>query len=399
MQFGSMKSPPKSNPRSAATSADDSIRREPTDDPIIAPLAPVALVRKGRGAVSNLPHRFESVEREADDSATGGSTADDDELPPLATTISYETARSVITRNESPDIGFDRSINPYRGCEHGCIYCYARPTHSYLNLSPGLDFETKLIAKRNASELLRHELAAPTYRPELIMVGVNTDAYQPIERDLKITRGILEVLSETRHPFGLVTKSSLVERDLDLIGPMAALRLASVSVSVTSLDSKLSRIMEPRAASPQRRLRTVRTLADAGVPVRVNVAPVIPFINEPEIESIIDAVAAAGAVNAHYTVVRLPWEVSPLFEEWLATHFPDRAQRVLNRIREMRGGKNYDAQFGKRMSGEGTWARLIEQRFKRASARHGFGNAWPDLRTDLFVRPRIDRAQLDLFGA
>ena len=387
-----MKSPHRFSPRSPATFADDAITRVPDD--VLEPAAvPVALVRKGRGAVSNLAHRFESVERiREDDGAT-----DDEELPPLATTVSFEEARSIISRNESPDIGFDRSINPYRGCEHGCVYCYARPTHSYLNLSPGLDFETKLFAKRNAAQLLRKELAAPSYRPQLVMVGVNTDAYQPIERELRITRGVLEVLTESRHPFGLVTKSALVERDLDLIGAMAAQQLASVSVSVTTLDPKLARILEPRAAGPWRRLRTVRTLADAGVPVRVNLAPVIPFINEPEIESIIDAAAAAGARSAHYTVVRLPWEVSPLFEEWLGAHFPDRAQRVMNRIREMRGGKNYDAKFGQRMTGEGTWARLIEQRFRRASARHGFSDAWPALRVDLFAPPRSARPQLDLF--
>ena len=331
-----MKSPHRSSPRSPATSADDAITRVPDD--VLEPAAvPVALVRKGRGAVSNLAHRFESVERVREfDGAT-----DDEELPPLATTVSFEEARSIISRNESPDIGFDRSINPYRGCEHGCIYCYARPTHSYLKLSPGLDFETKLFAKRNAAQLLRKELAAPSYRPQLVMVGVNTDAYQPIERELKITRGVLEVLAETRHPFGLVTKSALVERDLDLSGPMAAQQLASVSVSVTTLDPKLARILEPRAASPWRRLRTVRTLVNAGVPVRVNLAPVIPFINEPEIESIIDAAADAGARSAHYTVVRLPWEVSPLFEVSLGRTFRTSAT-VMNRIREMRSG-NYDA--------------------------------------------------------
>jgi len=343
--------------------------------------------------VSNLAHRFESVQRSVEPDAL----TDDEELPPLETTVTFEAARSIITRNESPDIGFDRSINPYRGCEHGCVYCYARPTHSYLNLSPGLDFETKLVAKRNAAELLSSELAAPGYTPQLIMVGVNTDAYQPIERELKITRGVLEVLAAARHPFGLVTKSSLVERDLDFIAPMARSNLASVSISITSLDSKLSRILEPRAASPERRLRMVRTLAEAGVPVRVNLAPVIPFVNEPEIEAIVDAAAEAGARNAHYTVVRLPWEVSPLFEEWLRAHFPDRAQRVMNRIREMRGGKNYDARFGRRMTGEGTWAKLIEHRFARASARHGFNDSWPSLRTDLFVRPRLPTPQMDLF--
>jgi DNA repair photolyase len=376
------------------TSADGSIERIPTDDPVVAGSAPVAFARKGRGALSNLAHRFEAVQRCLDPDALAG---EDEDLPLLATSVTFEVARSIITRNESPDIGFDRSINPYRGCEHGCIYCYARPTHSYLNLSPGLDFETKLVAKRNAAALLVKELAAPGYAPKLIMIGVNTDAYQPIERELKITRGVLEVLAAARHPFGLVTKSSLIERDLDLVAAMAQLDLASVSISITSLDSKLARILEPRAASPQRRLRTVRALADAGVPVSVNVAPVIPFVNEPEIEAIVDAAARAGARNAHYTVVRLPWEVSPLFEEWLRTHFPDRARRVMNRIREMRGGKNYDASFGRRMTGEGTWARLIEQRFKHASARHGFSDSWPALRTDLFVPPRPATPQMDLF--
>jgi DNA repair photolyase len=382
------------------TSADDPIERIPSDEAVVAGSAPAAAARKGRGAVSNLAHRFESVQRSADPDALAGADGEDGEdadLPALATSVTFETARSIITRNESPDLGFDRSINPYRGCEHGCIYCYARPTHSYLNLSPGLDFETKLVAKRNAAELLTKELAAAGYAAGLIMVGVNTDAYQPIERELKITRGVLEVLAAARHPFGLVTKSSLVERDLDLVAAMSQLDLASVSISITSLDPKLARILEPRAASPQRRLRTVRTLAAAGVPVRVNLAPVIPFVNEPEIEAIVDAAADAGARNAHYTVVRLPWEVAPLFEEWLRTHFPDRAQRVMNRIREMRGGKNYDASFGRRMTGEGTWARLIEQRFRRASARHGFSDNWPSLRTDLFVPPRLPTPQIELF--
>ncbi len=388
-----MKSPRKSSPPSPATSADDAHTRAPSDEAIVAAPVPVALGRKGRGAVSNIAHRFEKLERTADEPIA----PDDEELPPLSTQVTFETARSIITRNDSPDLGFDRSINPYRGCEHGCIYCYARPTHSYLNLSPGLDFETRLVAKTNAAQVLRRELGSAGYRPELIMVGVNTDAYQPIERELRITRGVLEVLSEARHPFGLVTKSSMVERDLDLVGAMAELGLASVSVSITTLDAKLARILEPRAASPQRRLRTVRALANAGVPVRLNLAPVIPFINEPEIESIVDAAAEAGAKNAHYTVVRLPWEVSPLFEEWLRTHFPDRAQRVMNRIRDMRGGRNYDASFGTRMTGAGTWAALIAQRFRRAGARHGFSDAWPSLRTDLFVPPRGDRPQLDLF--
>jgi DNA repair photolyase len=389
-----MRSPLKSSPRSPATSAEGALGRAPADDAVVAvPLS--ALARKGRGAVSNIAHRFESVARQADPESV--AAADDEALPPLRTQVAFETARSVISRNDSPDLGFDRSINPYRGCEHGCIYCYARPTHSYLNLSPGLDFETRLVAKTNAAEVLRRELGAPGYRPALMMVGVNTDAYQPIERDLGITRAILDVLHETRHPFGLVTKSALVERDLDLIAPLAAQQLASVSISITTLDSALARILEPRAASPARRLRTVRTLAEAGVPVRVNLAPVIPFINEPEIEAIIDAVADAGARNAHYTVVRLPWEVSPLFEQWLQTHFPDRAQRVLNRIREMRGGATYKAEFGARMTGEGTWAKLIAQRFRRACARHGFSADWPSLRSDLFAPPRDLGPQLGLF--
>jgi DNA repair photolyase len=380
----------------SGTSGSDPFERIAGDNPVVAPPAPATLARKGRGAVSNLAHRFEAVQRLADDEPR---CVDDHEeaLPPLATSVTLETARSIISRNDSPDIGFDRSINPYRGCEHGCIYCYARPTHSYLNLSPGLDFETRLIAKSNARELLVRELSAPGYSPDVIVVGVNTDAYQPIERELKITRGVLEVLTAARHPFGLVTKSSLVERDLDLIGEMAALQLVSVSVSITTLDADLSRIMEPRAASPQRRLRTMRALAAAGVPVRVNVAPIIPFINEPEIEAIVDAAADAGAGDAHYTVVRLPWEVSPLFEEWLRAHFPERAQRVMNRIREMRGGRNYDAQFGRRMTGAGTWAALIAQRFRRITARHGFCDARGSLRRDLFTPPLPPAAQLALF--
>jgi DNA repair photolyase len=376
------------------TSRSDDRERVASDEPVVSAPVPVTIVRKGRGAVSNIAHRFESVERTVDLNAD--VDANDETLPPLATTITFETAKSIITRNDSPDIGFDRSVNPYRGCEHGCIYCYARPTHSYLNLSPGLDFETKLVAKRNAAELLERELAARSYTPGLLMVGTNTDAYQPIERELKLTRGMLEVLARARHPFGLVTKSSLIERDLDLIAPMAAQRLTSVSISITTLDAALSRILEPRAASPQRRLRTVRTLAAAGVPVRVNLAPIIPFINEPEIERILQAAAEAGAQGAHYTVVRLPWEVSPLFVEWLQTHFPDRAQRVMNRIRDMRGGRNYNAQFGERMTGTGPWAALIETRFSRAAQRNGLDSSLPPLRCDLFVPPRVV-PQLDLF--
>ncbi len=380
------------------TFTDDPARRGPEAELPPAGAAPIAVVRKGRGAVSNLAHRFESVSREADGDALDAAAFDADEtLPPLATTVTRESAKSLITYNDSPDIPFDRSINPYRGCEHGCVYCYARPTHSYLNLSPGLDFETRLFAKVNAADLLVRELAAPGYDVEYIAIGTATDAYQPIERELRITRSIIEVLARARHPLGIVTKSALVERDIDLLAPMAAERLAEVFVSITTLDSTLSRILEPRAASPQRRLRSVETLAKAGIPVHVNVAPVIPFINEPEIERILQASAQAGAIQSHYTVLRLPWEVSPLFQQWLAAHFPDRAQRVMNRVREMRNGKDYDARFRTRMKGEGTWAALIRQRFDKASARFGLQRKLPPLRKDLFIAPRAAVSQLDLF--
>ena len=363
---------------------------------------PITLVRKGRGAVSNIAHRFESVVRQRDSDAAEAERLerggfDDEALPALATSTTFETAKTLITYNESPDIGFDRSINPYRGCEHGCIYCFARPTHSYLNLSPGLDFETKLVAKRNAVELLQRELAAPGYQAAVIALGVITDAYQPIERELKLTRGVVEILTRTRHPFGLITKSSLIERDIDLLAPAAAGGVVAATISITTLDHSLSRILEPRAASPTRRLRTVRALAAAGIPVTVNVAPIIPFINEPEIERVLEAAADAGAREAHYTLLRLPWEVAPLFIQWLEAHFQDRADRVMNRLREMRGGKNYDSQFGKRMTGEGTWAALIRQRFEKAAARCHLDREIPPLRNDLFNAPRLATPQLDLF--
>ncbi len=364
--------------------------------------APVFLVkRKGRGAVTNLPHRFESTSREADGDTLDAERAaaevgDDDSLPPPQTTVTFEQARTVLAYNDSPDIPFDRSINPYRGCEHGCIYCYARPTHSYLNLSPGLDFETQLVAKVNAVDRLRAELAAPGYRPAGINIGSATDAYQPIERDLRITRGLLELLSHTRHPFSIVTKSSLVERDLDLLQAGAANGLVAVFISLTTLDPAISRTLEPRAASPARRLRSIATLARAGIPVHVNTAPVIPFVNEPELEALLKAAREAGACSAHYTVLRLPWEVSPLFRQWLAAHFPDRAERVMNRVREMRGGEDYDSSFGKRMKGEGAWADLIRQRFEKTCARLGYVRASAALRTDLFEPPRPASPQLDL---
>jgi DNA repair photolyase len=364
------------------------------------PEAPVHIVpRKGRGATFNVAHRFERAEREADGDALDAARlkAPDDELPSLPTEVAFEQAKSILAWNDSPDIYFDRSINPYRGCEHGCVYCYARPTHSYLGLSPGFDFETKLVAKSNAADVLRRELAAPGYRADVINLGSATDAYQPVERELAITRQILEMLAAARHPVAIVTKSSLVERDLDLLVPMAQQQLAAVYISVTTLDHALSRKLEPRAASPARRLRTIETLARAGVAVCVNVAPIIPFLTEPDMERILQAAADAGAAAAFYTVLRLPWEVNPLFQDWLAKHYPERAQRVMNRVRDMRGGKDYDAAFRTRMKGEGAWANLIRQRFDKACARLGLRFTRFDLRTDLFVPPARDGRQQSLF--
>jgi DNA repair photolyase len=317
-----------------------------------------------------------------------------------ATQIIEERVRSILSSNDSPDISFDLSVNPYRGCEHGCVYCFARPTHSYLNMSPGLDFETRIIAKVNAADRLREAFAARNYRPLLLNIGSATDAYQPVERRLRITRSVIEVLSDCAHPFSLVSKSSGVERDLDLIAPMAARGLAAVYMSVTSLDAGLSRILEPRAASPQRRLQTIKALAEAGVPVGVSVSPVIPFINEPELERILEAAAEAGATSAFSIVLRLPWEVNPLFQQWLEQHFPDRAARVMARVREMRGGKDYDARFGSRMRGEGVWAQLLSQRFHKAAARFGLNRQRVELDLTQFHKPlaaRLD-GQQDLFG-
>ena len=317
-----------------------------------------------------------------------------------ATQIIEERVKSILSSNDSPDISFDLSINPYRGCEHGCVYCFARPTHSYLNMSPGLDFETRIIAKVNAAERLREAFAGRSYRPLLLNVGSATDAYQPIERKLLITRAVIEVLSDCAHPFSLVSKSSGVERDLDLIVPMAAQHLAAIYISVTSLDAGLSRILEPRAASPQRRLQTIKALADAGVPVGVSMSPVIPFINEPELERVLEAAADAGATSAFSVVLRLPWEVNPLFQQWLDQHFPDRAARVMARVREMRGGKDYDARFGSRMRGEGVWAQLLSQRFHKAAARFGLNRQRVELDLTQFRKPLPLRrdGQQDLFG-
>ncbi|MFO6419276.1 PA0069 family radical SAM protein [Hylemonella sp. W303a] len=346
---------------------------------------------KGRGVANRNAHRFEKVSRTAfDDGWSGMSDSDDGpvirrasspnlpaaepasapEPPPPPTEVRWEDARSALTRNDSPDLPFAQSINPYRGCEHGCSYCYARPTHSYLNLSPGLDFERIIIAKRGLAERLREEISSPSYKPSLIVIGAATDCYQPIERELKLTRALIEVLGEARHPFALITKSSNVERDLDLLAPLAQAGLAAVHITITTLDAALTRKLEPRAASPQRRLRTIRTLAAAGVPVGVSVAPQIPFINE-DMEQVLAAAAQAGARSAFYSVLRLPWELNDIFQQWLQTHYPDRAERVMGRLREMRAGRHYDSEFGKRMTGSGTWAELIAQRFQKACARYG----------------------------
>lgn len=351
-----------------------------------APSAPLS-AKKGRGAVTNLQGRFERDARERFDDGWAEAAQESQESPRLVTQVSIERARSILTHNASPDIPFDTSLNPYRGCEHGCIYCFARPTHAYLDLSPGLDFESRLFAKANAAERLRETLARPSYRCETIALGVNTDAYQPIEREHRITRGVLEVLHECDHPVALITKSSLIERDIDLLAPMARKRLAVAALTITTLDAGIARTLEPRAATPSRRLRAIRTLSEAGIPVGVSVAPVIPFITEPDLERILEAAREAGAVYANYIVLRLPWEVEPLFQQWLQAHFPDRAERVMNRIRDMRGGKSYDADFATRMRGSGIWADLMRQRFYKAADKLGFRYDRYGLDTTLFRPP------------
>jgi len=353
---------------------------------------------KGRGSAWAIAHRFESRERETYDDGWGtlDQQAREEHLPP-ATEIIEELAKSIISTNQSPDISFDRSINPYRGCEHGCIYCFARPTHSYLNMSPGLDFETRIIAKTNAAALLRKAFMSPNYEPQTICIGTATDGYQPVERKLGITRQLIEVMSEFNHPFSMVTKSSGCERDLDLIAPMGRRNLTVVYVSLTTLDGDLARKLEPRAAAPHRRLRTIQTLAEAGVRVGVSVSPVIPFINEPELERILEAAAQAGATSAFSIPLRLPWEVAPLFKDWLAQHFPDRAERVMARLHDMRGGKDNDPRFGSRMKGEGIWAELLRQRLRKASARLGMNHDRAPLDTSLFSRPAVVKPQGELF--
>jgi DNA repair photolyase len=358
-----------------------------------------------RGAVSQPPGRFAREHRVPDQAALASvEDAWSDGVPPPspATRVTDEPARRVITRNESPDVFFSCSINPYRGCEHGCVYCYARPYHAYMDLSPGLDFETRLFAKRNAADCLRRELAAPSYRCEPICIGTATDCYQPIERDLRITRGIIEVLAASRHPFSLITKSSLVERDLDLIAPAAADATAAVYVTVTCLDPGLARAWEPRAPAPWRRIETVRRLAEAGVPVGVMVAPIVPFLNDGDIEAVIEAAARAGARSAHFTVLRLPHELREVFTDWLRERFPDRAERVLARIRDLRGGRMNDPRFHDRMRGEGVWAELIARRFAMAVRRHGLSRDRVPLTAERFAppaqaQPGGDGAQASLF--
>ena len=351
--------------------------------------------RRGRGAQSNASGRYEAEARVAFDD--GWQSIED--LPPFKTTVGADSARKVITRNDSPDIGFDRSINPYRGCEHGCVYCFARPTHAYLGLSPGLDFESKLFAKHDAPALLEKELAHPDYQPKMIAIGTNTDPYQPIERDLKIMRGILEVLDRVSHPVGIVTKSALVVRDLDILERMAKRNLVKVGLSVTTLDSKLARAMEPRASTPQRRLEAIRLLTKAGVPTAVMVAPIIPAINDSEIERILDAAAAAGATEAGYVMLRLPLEIKDLFREWLTEHFPDKSKHVISLVRDLHGGKDYDATFGKRQTGAGPYAWSVGRRFELACRRLGINRRRLRLNHTLFKPPARRGSQLDLFAA
>jgi len=357
--------------------------------------AVAARPRKGRGAVSNATGRFEPERRVATDDGWGSA----DETPPLLDTVyARDTARTVITKNDSPDVPFERSINPYRGCEHGCIYCFARPTHAYLGLSPGLDFESRIFVKEDAPELLAAELAKPGYTCKAITLGANTDAYQPVERKLNLTRRLIETLARHRHPVCLITKSALVQRDIDLLAPMAKERLAAVAVSLTTLDRTLARRMEPRAATPERRLETIAALSDAGIPVAVLASPMIPALNDRELESILEAAAKAGASSASYILLRLPLELAPLFEEWLGQHFPTRAAHVTSLIRQARGGKAYQSEWGTRMRGTGPYAEMLRLRFEAARKRFGLdkGRAW-QLDTTRFRPPAKAGDQLTLF--
>jgi len=349
---------------------------------------------RGRGALGNPEHRFTRVENRAVDD---GWPREIEDLPPVRTTVTAETAKTIISRNQSPDVPFEQSINPYRGCEHGCVYCFARPSHSYLDLSPGLDFETKLFFKQNALQLLEAELRNPKYECKPIVLGINTDAYQPIERELKITRQLLELLLEYRHPVSILTKGITILRDLDVLGELADRNLLSVSVSLTTMDNELKRTLEPRTASPTGRLKVIRAMADLGLKPGVLVAPVIPQVNDREIESILEAAAEAGAGSAGYVLLRLPHELKTVFREWLETHYPDRAKHVMSLVQQMRSGKEYDSAFGTRMTGTGPFATLIRNRFRVAQRK--FGLAADDrfeLDTTRFRRPARSGDQLAL---
>ncbi len=357
---------------------------------------------KGRGAASYVTGRFEKTVAHGEDDGWGSvyATAPGDGRAPgaphLDTKVTEERARSVLSHNDSPDVGFSQSLNPYRGCEHGCVYCFARPSHAYRDLSPGLDFETRLYAKTNAAERLRHELSKPGYVPVPTALGINTDAYQPIERRYRVTRAVLEVFAECRHPVSFVTKGGLITRDIDLLSAMAREQLVSVFFSITTLDNTLASKMEPRATAPHGKLRAMRTLADAGVPVGVMVAPVVPMLTDRELEHILEAAHAHGARAAGYTLLRLPHELKQVWREWLQLHYPERAAHVMSLIRQMRGGKDYDSRFGIRSRGEGPFADLIAQRFAKAHARLGFGRL-PPLDCSKFVAPRAPSPQGDLF--
>ncbi|MDY0883937.1 PA0069 family radical SAM protein [Dongia soli] len=356
-----------------------------------------AQVRKGRGAISNRPGRYEPGDRPAEDDGWPRSE-EEEALPPLRTVVGLDTSKTIISRNDSPDIPFDQSINPYRGCEHGCIYCFARPTHAYLGHSPGLDFETKLYHKPNAAKLLEKELRRPSYRPSLIALGANTDPYQPIERRYRLTRSILQVLSDFNHPVGITTKSANVLRDIDLLTNMARRRLVHVAISVTSLNADIARQLEPRASAPHRRLAAIKQLAAAGIPVSVSVAPIIPALTDHEIEAIIEAAVKNGARGVNWTLLRLPLEIKDLFKEWLEAHVPDRADHVLSLVKDCHGGQIYSSQWGSRMKGSGPYAEMIRQRVEQAAKRHGIGAR--DWRLDLsrFAVPQAIPAQPDLFS-
>ena len=349
--------------------------------------------RRGRGATFNPDARYEQHQRVLTDDGWESLAA----LPAIRTEVTLEKPKKIITRNQSPDISFDRSINPYRGCEHGCTYCFARPTHAYMGLSPGLDFETKLFAKPDAAQLLEKELAASGYQPRTIAIGTNTDPYQPIERTHRIMRQVLEVLDRASHPVGIVTKSALVVRDVDILSSMAERGLVKVALSVTTLDAKLARSMEPRASTPKRRLDAIETLAAAGVPTAVMVAPVVPGLNDAELEAILERAAAAGAGEAGYVLLRLPQEVRDIFTHWLMEKHPDRAGRVLSLMKTMRNGKAYDATWGRRMRGTGPHAWTIGRRFEIAAKRNGLNELKPPLRADLFERPVLTGEQMQLF--